>query len=745
MLKIKSVFILSIFFVSIGVLAQDLPSETVMKTTDLYNHLKDDVKKQLPNTEAALASYYRTAFSQRFYYDWKSVPERFALYQSTFPEAKKDHLERAKDHMTKFAASSPWVLPFNYQNGEKVNAYALRHLARQHKMIDIAFNYFYDNKNPIYINYFTQQMQSLNTALENKTYEKIEDGNGTYEAFRSGYRILNWLEIHNLFLGEKAYTDKDQLTTIATLLQHGENLYQTNATFTDGNHQTRGMSALAMLSILLRDFEGTDKWYDRAMLRLNEHLDKEINPDGFQFERSVHYHMSDIETYYFVYQLAKTSNIAIDPTFENKLKSLFTSLAKISYPDKTAPVLQDDTDEPWAEKNNIQGTMTLGYVLFEDPTFGYFAKDKIEAGLYWFLNQHQLESLQDIKKQNPNYGSVALPETAYYVMRQGWDKKDKMMIISNGVDDLKPDHQHGDVLGIQAVANGQVILPNYQVRYSLTDFDFFKNSMVKNVALVDNEVQGKQWTSNEGGSGFGKFKNLPLPKTIAWETNSQFDLFVGSHNGFENIGVNYSRQLIYVKDDFWIVKDNFTSNTPHTYKQVWQGHYTEELKPNLIRSNFPDATGLDIYQLAAVDSNLKSGSRGKEWTVVNKENQINFSFLTVLYPYDNFDRRINEGNKSPELSGWKQNNCPFKATGDQLTSLSKDKKAFLFNVKTVNIDKTTVAFSTLTDVYIAQEEDTITIYGLGITAISMTIKGKTNNTILLKPGTKSVLSTKLKK
>ncbi|MBC5837221.1 hypothetical protein [Flavobacterium muglaense] len=117
----------------------------------------------------------------------------------------------------------------------------------------------------------------------------------------------------------------------------------------------------------------------------------------------------------------------------------------------------------------------------------------------------------------------------------------------------------------------------------------------------------------------------------------------------------------------------------------------------------------------------------------------------MLYPYDNFDRRINEGNKSPELSGWKQNNCPFKATGDQLTSLSKDKKAFLFNVKTVNIDKTTVAFSTLTDVYIVQEEDTITIYGLGITAISMTIKGKTNNTILLKPGTKSVLSTKLKK
>ena len=33
-------------------------------------------------------------------------------------------------------------------------------------------------------------------------FEKIEDGNGVYEAFRSGYRIFNWLQIHNMFLVE---------------------------------------------------------------------------------------------------------------------------------------------------------------------------------------------------------------------------------------------------------------------------------------------------------------------------------------------------------------------------------------------------------------------------------------------------------------------------------------------------------------------------------------------------------------
>jgi len=425
----------------------------------------------------------------------------------------------------------------------------------------------------------------------------MHSGNGVYEVFRSGYRILNWLQIHNMFIAENKYDDKEQLITIATLLQHASDLYANNSTFRAGNHQTRGMSALAMLSILLRDFEDADLWRKRSMQRLKEHLDKEINPDGFQFERSVHYHISDIENYFYVYQLLKISDLKIDTVWEEKLKSLFISLIKIAYPDKTAPVLQDDTNIPWAEKNDISGAMTLGYLLFNDPVMGYFAKDKVASKIYWFLRKKQLESLKNIAIQKPKFQSLALPETNYFVMRNGWNTQDQMMIISAGVDVDKPDHQHGDVLGVQAIANEQAILPNYQVRYPLKDLEVFKNSMTKNVALVDDVLQGKKWTSNKGGSGFGKFKSLPTPKVIGWETNSDFDFFAGSHNGFSEIGVTYSRQVIYVKGDFWIVKDNFQSNEVHGYKQVWQGHYTQEKSPGLLRAVYDDASGCDLYQL----------------------------------------------------------------------------------------------------------------------------------------------------
>ena len=59
-----------------------------------------------------------------------------------------------------------------------MTAYELRHLARQHKALDMAYMHHYENSNSIYVDYFTEQMSSLNVAFENKRYEDDTGGNG---------------------------------------------------------------------------------------------------------------------------------------------------------------------------------------------------------------------------------------------------------------------------------------------------------------------------------------------------------------------------------------------------------------------------------------------------------------------------------------------------------------------------------------------------------------------------------------
>ncbi|MBU0942678.1 MAG: heparinase II/III family protein [Bacteroidetes bacterium] len=739
-MKYSQIILITLYCLfSVSISSQNIPTDKIIANNELVNFLTPEAIKELEGNRtistSQLANYFREKFSERYFYDYKTSDNRFKTYGQLYPDVKSGHIERALDHMSKFAATAPWKLPFNYLNGEPVNAYAMRHLARQHKMVDIAFYYRYEGKKVEYLSYFKNQVRSLNTALAANKYETIEDGNGVYEAFRSGYRVLNWLHIHNQFLGESAYTDEDQLLTIATLLQHASSLYETNTEFVPGNHQTRGMSALAMLSILFRDFKDADKWNARAMGLLEQHLSKEINKDGFQFERSVHYHISDIDNYYYVYQLAKNSKIAVPPFWENKLKSLFETLTKIAYPDKSAPVFSDDTNEVWAEKNDISGALTLGYLLFNDPQMGYFANNTVASDMFWYLNDSQLKMLDQIKATKPEFKSVTFPETGYYIMREGWDKDDAIMAISNGLDPEKPDHQHGDMLGIQAMANGQVILPNYQVRYSLKDYELFKNSMVKNVALIDDELQGKGYEGNQGGSGFGKFKVLPQPKTITWKTSDQLDLYVGSHNGFENKGVAYSRQIIYLNHDFWLVKDNFKSNNSHTYKQVWQGHYSYEKAPNLLRSSFNDGSGLDIFQLVATESVSKSGKNGKEWSVVTKQANDNFSFITALVPFKKFDDRINDENEIPALKGWEQNQSKWTSDGSQTTTLSKGDATLFFSARTLKYNTIGIFLESEGDLYISENESTFTIQSLSDAALQMTVTTKkSKNKVVLEPG-----------
>ncbi len=193
-------------FVSFGLTAQSLQTHKVLNIVELASVLKNSEKAKLQQngeiSTAILAKHFRDVFSERFYYDYKTFYTRLEHYNKLYSN-NSGHKKRALDHIGKYEATTLWKLPFNYQNGTPVNAYALRHLARQHKMVDIAFEYFSEGKDPKYIKYFEDQMKSLNVALESGQYEKIKDGNGVYEAFRSGYRVLNWLWIHNMFLNEK--------------------------------------------------------------------------------------------------------------------------------------------------------------------------------------------------------------------------------------------------------------------------------------------------------------------------------------------------------------------------------------------------------------------------------------------------------------------------------------------------------------------------------------------------------------
>jgi hypothetical protein len=615
-----------------------IPSEI-----DLLINLKSDIPelakiyqlRDIGDTDQAiqlLVDYIKQKSADRYYFNWKNFVQRFKQYQGQYPEKRQEHFKLANDQMTTYPPETNWILPFKNLKGAEVTAYELRHLARQQKSFDMALMFHFSGEDDNYLDYWVRQVADLNRAFSDNAYD--DAGNGIYESYRAGRRIHNWLFCHHAYLASEKYNWQSQLLLIKTFLHHGAQLQRETQKYRSGNHHTKGLVALFEIAAVFSDFEISDSWKDQAVAGLAQHLKNEVNADGFQFERSVHYHIGDIENYFRVYQLAKLNQVALPEIFEVQLRKMFEALAQIAQPNRRLPVLQDDTDLPFAENNQIDDAMTIGTLLFGDPISRYFSTDEIPADIYWLLRPEQFDHIYKAKGEQPTFSSVALKETGYYCMRNGWGENNMYLTISAGLSKKKPDHQHGDMLGIVAYANGHEILPNYQVKYNEPDYPFWKNSWVKNVALVDSIPLGQGWTPNEGTSGFGKWAKLPAPEVVKWETSETFDYFLGTHNGYDSLGVKYFREVLFIKDGLWIVRDHFQSEEPHHYQQIWQGHYSIK-NNNHAFSNFEDGTGLQIVQLNPVTDDVSvSKFRSKGNIVFNRNGQRDFVFTTLLYPFN---------------------------------------------------------------------------------------------------------------
>jgi hypothetical protein len=80
---------------------------------------------------------------------------------------------------------------------------------------------------------------------------------------------------------------------------------------------------------------------------------------------------------------------------------MFEVLVKLATPDKTLPVLQDDTDSPWAEYNEMGKIMALGTAIYHDPSWNYFASSKVSSSIYWLLSGKQLSEVKRKIIRNP--------------------------------------------------------------------------------------------------------------------------------------------------------------------------------------------------------------------------------------------------------------------------------------------------------------------------------------------------------
>ena len=598
--------------------------------------------------------YFKNRSAPNYFFDTKSVKDLVNTFIHFYPGEKSEITNTADEYINTYGKDVNWKLPSRDLFGRKQTPNSIRFLARQAIAFDIALSYYLNNK----IEYLSFMQSQVHDFIQDYETGRTETGrNDVFERFYAGHRLRNWLMVHNLFLESPDYTFEDHIFMIKVFFLHGARLFDSCKKFHWGNHQLHGLVGLYEMSIMYPEFPIMNYWNNKAKEVIIEHISTEIKPDGFQFERASHYFKLDIFNYFRVWQISKMNDVYLPEIYLSRFNKMFEAIVKLSMPDRKLPVLQDAQDEYNSvqltvgdnsneiSSNNIaelkdpneSAYMSLGALIFNDSIYRYFAEDILPADFYWFLAQGSITKYNEINPKIPEINSVALDSSNYYVMRSGWDINDLYMIIDGGLAKYKPDHTHGGILGIISYANGEKILPNYRVRYSDSSYRTMKNSLVKNVAICDNILQGQQWVSNHARTGFGIWDRLPKPNVNIWYACQNFDIFTGSHNGYKNLGVGYSRYVIFFKPDCWLIIDKFESNDYHKYQQIWQGEYQIDSEYN---SAFADNLASKFYIMQADPSymNIENKKNYKTHSVIfEKEGVKDYSFYTLLAPMNKND------------------------------------------------------------------------------------------------------------
>ena len=293
------------------------------------------------------------------------------------------------------------------------------------------------------------------------------------------------------------------------------------------------------------------------------------------------------------------------------------------------------------------------------------------------------------KGTEPDYKSVLYPVKGMAVMRSDWSKNALWLHINN--DKARTSHGHADDLSVIVFANGRYLLADPLIYlYNPTDNpirQWLLGTNGHNTVMINN---GTQKMSNKDSD----------PGLVSdWETNEAFDYVKMMTEAYE--GFKHTRNVMFVKNKFWIINDLLepdNKTTKNQYEQLWHFLPDADISVDSVsmetRTNFGDGDikvipvdtqdyapvknftiegykssgGKDSYKQDSTSSGIKVGYYSAKYGAVTDAEYSSYrkvnvagdtTFNTILFPvtttddYDVEATALKTGKASTEASALK--------------------------------------------------------------------------------------------
>ena len=387
-------------------------------------------------------------------------------------------------------------------------------------------------------------------------------------AMEVALRAMNLLAALALFRKSPELTAERLLNVVVMLEQHGKHI-ERNLEFSHlgtSNHYLSDVVGLLWLGIMLPELSAAAEWRQWAMTEMLREMDKQILPDGADYEASTGYHRFVLELFLYSFVLCDNNNIPIEEKYWQKLRAMFGYLRALLRPDGKAPLV-GDTDGGQVipivrhAADDHAYLLAIGAVIFEEPGFKLPRLPAPEE-LLWTLGAEIFREYEKMTPQGASLDSHSFPDAGTYLLRK--DDLYLLFNLSGSGGYHRGSHGHNDALSIEVSACGRAFLVDagvYVYTADLRERHLFRSTAYHSTIQVDNAEQNSMREDLPFAIG-----NEAHPTLLEWETTPERDYVYAEHSGYARLPqpVIHRRSITFDKPGrWWLIEDEVDGDGEH--------------------------------------------------------------------------------------------------------------------------------------------------------------------------------------
>lgn len=488
-----------------------------------------------------------------------------------------------RDPKTKTMAPLLFGKTLDYRNESIVGDIKYLWEPNRHLQLVTMAQAYYLTKNKTYLDGLAAQ---LNSWFEQCPYPLGPNWTSSLEL---GIRLINWSFVWRLVGGSDSplFDGRDGASLrkrwLTSVYQHAHFIKGHFSRHSSANNHLIGEAAgLFVAAVTWPCWEEMTKWRCDAQNILEREILLQTTADGVNREQAVSYQQFVLDFSIVSGLAGRVAAIEFSDGYWKQIESMLEYLASIMDIAGNVPMI-GDADDGYVvrlsqEKNfcPYRSLLATGAVLFGRGEFKRKA-GTLDDKTRWLLGAAAEETFSML---DPTPGVLpvkrAFEEGGYYILGRDLETPDevRMTVDAGPLGYLSlAAHGHADALAITLSVKGREILvdPGTYAYHTQKEWrDYFRGTSAHNTIRIDRQDQSVI-------SGNFMWTRHAKSRCLAWEAGTDYDRFVGTHDGYTRLGdpVIHKREIVLGKTGPCriLITDTLECHANHYAERFW--HFSE--------------------------------------------------------------------------------------------------------------------------------------------------------------------------